>query len=150
MAVFDVRSHPRPPSVTSGHCCPAVAVRQPGYLPARRSLGFAPPPHSGFALLASTHGCAYLATKASYIGSQRHAILLGGCIEHVDDALPCCFAPPSVSVMPALLPKGNELPMNFEGLDGLFSTYLLFFTVLVGLGANFAEKMSVRTASNLR
>jgi hypothetical protein len=57
MAVFDVRSHPRPPSVTSGHCYPAVAVRQPGYLPAnsRRPIGFAPPPYDGFALLASAH-----------------------------------------------------------------------------------------------
>jgi hypothetical protein len=31
------------------------AVRQPGYLLARRPLGFAPPPHDGFALLASAH-----------------------------------------------------------------------------------------------
>jgi hypothetical protein len=34
---------------------------------------------------------------------------------YVDDALPCCFAPRSVSVMPALLPKGDEFPMNLEG-----------------------------------
>ena len=33
-------------------CCPA-AVRRPGYLPGRRFLGFAPPPHDGFAFLAS-------------------------------------------------------------------------------------------------
>src|SRR5215203_1286121 len=32
-------------------------MRQPGFLPARRSLGFASPPHNGFALPAA-HGCA--------------------------------------------------------------------------------------------
>jgi hypothetical protein len=51
---------------------------------------------------------------------------LGGCIAHVDDALPCRFASRSVSVTPTLLPTGDEFPMNFEGLDVVFSTYLLF------------------------
>jgi len=76
----------------------------------RRPLGFAPPPHDGFALLASTHGCACLATNIPYMVSQPHTILLGGCIPHVDDALPCCFAPPSL--MPALLPRSDEFRMN--------------------------------------
>jgi hypothetical protein len=47
MALFDVRSHP---PLRAELCSPA-AVRQPGYLPARRPLGFASPPRSGFALL---------------------------------------------------------------------------------------------------
>jgi hypothetical protein len=52
MAVFDERSHSHPlSSLRAELCCPADAVRQPGYLPARRPLGFAPPPHDGFALL---------------------------------------------------------------------------------------------------
>ena len=76
-------------------------------------MGFAPPPHNGFALLASAHGCAYLATNTSYIGSQPHAIHLGGCIVHIDDALPYRFAPRSGSVIPALLPRSDEFPMNF-------------------------------------
>jgi hypothetical protein len=39
---------------------------------------------------------------------------------HVDDALPCCFAPRSVSVMPALLARGDESAMYFEGLGSFF------------------------------
>ena len=41
-------------------CDPTAAVRQPGRLPAssRRPLGFAPPPHDGFAFIASAQGCA--------------------------------------------------------------------------------------------
>src|SRR5215212_5580179 len=42
--------------------------------------------------------------------SQPHTILLGGCIPHVDDALPCCFAPHSL--MPALLPRSDEFRIN--------------------------------------
>src|SRR5215204_1004751 len=42
-----------PSSLRAEHCCPTAAVRQPGYLPAKRPLGFASPPHNGFALLAS-------------------------------------------------------------------------------------------------
>jgi hypothetical protein len=61
MAVFDERSHSHPlSSLRAELCCPADAVRQPGYLPARRPLGFAPPPHDGFALLASAQGCVSL------------------------------------------------------------------------------------------
>jgi len=32
---------------------PYRSVRQPGYLPNERSIGFAPPPHDGFAFLAA-------------------------------------------------------------------------------------------------
>src|SRR5215211_5579217 len=77
----------------------------------RRPMGFAPPPHDGFALLASAHRCTCLAANTPYIGSQPQAILLGGCILHVDDALPYWLAPRSVSVVPALLPKGDEFRM---------------------------------------
>jgi hypothetical protein len=106
MAVFDVRSHPLP-SLRAELCELAAAVRQPGYLPARRPLGFAPPPHDGFALLASAHGCAYLATNTPYIGSQPHAIIFGGMLAQRDDS-PVWLC---VSRMPALLPKGDEFPM---------------------------------------
>ena len=51
-----------PPSKRAERWYPAAAVRQPGYLPARRPLGFAPPPHDGFALLAA-HGCACILTS---------------------------------------------------------------------------------------
>ena len=58
MMVFDVRLHPHTlPSLGAELCCSA-AVRRPGYLPARKSMGFAPPSHDRFALLASAHGCA--------------------------------------------------------------------------------------------
>ena len=53
------------------------------------------------------------------MGSQPHAILLGGSIVHVDDALPCCFAPRSVSVMLALLPRGDEFRMNLSSCGQL-------------------------------
>jgi len=44
------------PSSEAGASLPRrSAVRQPGYLPTRRPLGFAPLPHDGFALLASAH-----------------------------------------------------------------------------------------------
>src|SRR5215217_2730602 len=84
--------------------------------------------------LAHTHGCAYLATNTPYIGSQPHAILLVGCIAHVEDALPCCCAPSSVSVTLALLPRGDEFRMNFEGLGVSFSTYLLFCVAFLQVG----------------
>src|SRR5215217_9305287 len=87
MAVFDVRPHPHPlPSLRAELCGPAAAVRQPGYLPARRPLGFAPPPHDGFAFLASAHGWACPATNTPYIGSQLDAILLQGLFLQMDDA----------------------------------------------------------------
>ena len=73
--------------------------------------------------------------------SQRHTILLGGCIPHVDDALPCCFA--SRSLMPTLLPVGDEFRMNFEGLGVPFSTCFCCFPQLFSeLGANFAENVA--------
>jgi hypothetical protein len=72
-----------------------------------------PPPHDRFAHLASAHRCTCLATNPPYIGSQPHAILLGECVPHVDHALPGCFAPRSVSVMLALLSRGDESLTNF-------------------------------------
>jgi hypothetical protein len=75
----------------------------------RRPLGFALPPHDGFALLASTHGCACLATVASYTGHQRRATPPGGLFAQRNDAsggLLCVTLPPSL--MPALLPRGDE------------------------------------------
>jgi hypothetical protein len=113
--VATLGSHPFPLLLIGAeHCCPASAVRQPGHLPVKRPLAFAPPPRDGFALIASAHGCAYLAMNTPYLGSQPHAVLLGGCIALVDDALPCCFAPRSVSVMLALLPEGDEFRMNLS------------------------------------
>ena len=37
-------------------------------------MGFAPPPHDGFALLASAHTDAHTLLGTPYIGSQPHAI----------------------------------------------------------------------------
>src|SRR5215208_1352146 len=104
-----VASAPYPP-IRAEHCYPAAAaVRQSGYLPyIGGPWALRAPPHDGFALLASAHRCACLAANTPSIGSQPHAILLGGCIPHVDDALPYCLAPRSVSVVPALLPRGDE------------------------------------------
>jgi len=73
-----------PSLVRAEHSCPAAAVRQPGYLPATRPLGFAPPPHDGFALLASATRMRLpagtfpmLAMNAPYTESQSYAIPLG-------------------------------------------------------------------------
>ena len=79
-------------------------------------MGFAPPLHNGFAFLASAHGCARLATNTPYIGSQPHAILLGGMLAQRDD-VPVWLCD---SRMHALLPKGDESAMNFEGLGTFF------------------------------
>jgi hypothetical protein len=57
-----------------------------------------------------------------------------------------CVTP---SVMPALLPKGDEFPMNFEGLGILFD----MFIVLLSTSASWeltSQTMYVRRASNLR
>jgi hypothetical protein len=62
-------------------------VRQPGCLsPIGGPKALRPPPHDGFAPLAAAHGCACLATNTPYIGSQPHAILLGGLFAQRDDA----------------------------------------------------------------
>src|SRR5215207_18955 len=54
VAVCSVTLHPRPPPSLKAEPCRPAAVRQPGYLlRARRPMGFAPPPHDGFAFLAS-------------------------------------------------------------------------------------------------
>jgi len=84
-------------------------------------MGFAPPLHNGFAFLASAHGRARLTTNTSYIGPQPHAIPLGGLFPQLDDAreLPCV----TPSLMPTLLPKGDESRMNSEGLGTSFSRY---------------------------
>ena len=75
-------------------------------------MGFAPPLHNGFAFLASAHRCARLATNTPYTGSQPRAILLGGPLAQRDEA-PVWLC---VSRMPALLARGDESAMNFEGL----------------------------------
>src|SRR5215213_4799567 len=62
MAVFDVRSHPYPSLLASGALLPRHHRRSTARLPPihRRPIGFASPPHDGFALLASAHGCPWL------------------------------------------------------------------------------------------
>ncbi len=53
----------RPPFTEGGVLVPRRSVlRQPGYLPytRRRAIGFARPPHDGFAFSRRTRGCAYL------------------------------------------------------------------------------------------
>jgi len=57
-----------------------------------------------------TRGCACLKTNTSYIGSQPHVILLGGPFPQMDDA-PVWLCP-ALSLMPTLLPRGDELRMN--------------------------------------
>ena len=63
-----------------------------------------------------------LAMNAPYTESQPHAIPLGGNSPQMDDAsvLLCV----TLSLMPALLPEGDESAMNFEGLGVTFWTYL--------------------------
>jgi hypothetical protein len=99
---------------------PRRSVRQPGYLPYIESpLGFASPPHDGFAFSQRTRGCAYLqahspetlATIAHYTGeSQPCAIRLGGILPQgaSASALLCV----TLSLMPALLPRDEEFRMN--------------------------------------
>ena len=49
-----------------------------------------------------------LAMNAPYITSQPHAIPLGGLLAQTDNAYVSLF----VSLMPALLPRGDEFQMN--------------------------------------
>src|SRR5688572_29036873 len=131
MAVFGVRLHPRTPLSASGalllHRCCCSAARLPPI--ERRPLGFAPPPHDGFALLAS-------ATWVRLAASTFPMCLL--CMHHTLNPSPkqyplaayfrrgtmpiCCFV--SRSLMPALLPASGEFPMNFGGLGVAFSRHL--------------------------
>ena len=87
MAVFDMRLHPLGlPSEGEAfyprHCCCSTARLPPIH---RRPLSFAPPPHDGFAFLASAHtdalGCRHilyvLVMNAPYNESQSYAIPLG-------------------------------------------------------------------------
>jgi hypothetical protein len=53
--------------------------------------------------------------------SQPHAILLGGCIPHVDDG--SCVASRHTLFIPALLPASDESAMNFEGVGVSFDMY---------------------------
>jgi hypothetical protein len=87
-----------PPPLSKGEalCEPAAAaVRQPGHLLAspRRSLGFAPPPHDGFAFLASARRCACRPTSLP-IGEIFTTIfeVVGVFFRHVS-----CFANPESS-----------------------------------------------------
>src|ERR671914_275513 len=74
MAVFDVRSH-LPPCVTTGQQCPPLLFDSPATSqPGRRPLSFAPPPHGGFALLASAHGCACLLAHFQCLLSMHHTL----------------------------------------------------------------------------
>ena len=100
---------------------PATAIRQSGYLPARRPLGFASPPRSGFAFPQLTRmrqpagTFPMLAMNAPYSESSTHAIPLGGFLPHVDDA--CVWLCVTLSLlMPALLPVGDESLTNFREL----------------------------------
>src|SRR5918998_227368 len=63
--------HPLPPlSRKDGALLPHHAVRRPGYLPTRRPMGFAPPPHDEFALLASAHTRMRLLATQPTIGAR--------------------------------------------------------------------------------
>src|SRR5215207_3466772 len=89
MTVFDVRSHPHPPLCEGGALLPrrcSTARLPPVH---RRSLGFAPPPPDGFALLASAtrmilsaETYPMLAMNAPYTESQSYAIPLGENFPH--------------------------------------------------------------------
>ena len=75
MAVVDVRSHPHPPFwrrgiVASPLLFDSPASSQLGRVP----LGFASPPHDGFALLASAHGYACLLAHFQCLLSMHHTL----------------------------------------------------------------------------
>jgi hypothetical protein len=96
---------------------PAAAIRQPGYLPARRPLGFASPPRSGFAFPQLTRmrqpagTFPMLAMNAPYSESSTHAIPPEGFFPHMDEA--CVWLRVTLSLlMPALLPVCDESAMN--------------------------------------
>ena len=103
-------------------------------------MGFAPPLHNGFAFLASAHGCARLATNTPYIGSQPHAILLGGMLAQRDD-VPVWLCD---SRMHALLPKGDESAMNFEGLGTFFRHIYCFPLHVFELGVALRREGAAR------
>ena len=52
-----------------------LAVRQPSYLPVRRPLGFALPPHEALAFLAVTHGCAGPQAQSKQLLRMQHRLL---------------------------------------------------------------------------
>ena len=109
-------------------------------------MGFAPPPHDGFALLASAHRCAYLATNTSYIASQPQAILLGGSFAQRDDAsVLLCVA----LSCPPYLPGGDECAMNSEGLGVIFLHICCFSQHFNELGVNFIENVAHSTFETL-
>jgi hypothetical protein len=129
-------------------CCPA-AVRQPGYLPARRSLGFAPPPHDGFALLANAHtdalACWHI-PNACYECTTHRVPKLGNTPPRIFPqrcSAPCCFA--SRSLMPALIPMSDEFAMNFEGLDVFFRHIYCSPQHFLRVGAHCAENVCTQS-----
>jgi hypothetical protein len=52
-------------------------------------------------------------------------------------------------LMPTFLPIGDEFLMNFEGLDILFSRYLLFSALFLRVGAHCAENAYTQTLESL-
>jgi hypothetical protein len=111
-------------------------------------MGFAPPPYDGFALLASAHGCAWLATNTPYMGSQPHAILFGGFSPQRVDASVCLCA--MRCLMPALLPVADEFWMNSEGLGTFFSTDLLFCAAFLRVGGELCRERGSPVSRDLR
>jgi hypothetical protein len=86
----------------------SVSPSDTSHTPRRPFFGLcAPASCDGFDLLAA---CARLATYASYTGHQRRAIPLGGAFPQREDVsgLLCV----TLSLMPALLPRGDESAMN--------------------------------------
>src|SRR5215217_8416725 len=113
MAVVSVRLHPLPPFPIKAELFVAPPPCSATRLPHThgRPLGFAPPPHDGFALLAAAHGCACLATNASYTAPPHHATLLG----HFSAYRRCIRVALRYTLsllMPALLAEGDEFLMN--------------------------------------
>jgi hypothetical protein len=121
----------RPPFTEGGVLVPRPSVRQPGYLPytRRRPLGFARPPHDGFAFSRRTRGCAYLQAHSpeTLAMSAHHTVnrsptqyLLESFPPPIDDASMLLCVTRDLMHALCLSPRGDEFPMNFVPFRALF------------------------------
>jgi hypothetical protein len=141
-----VRRSQGPPSLFD-----SPATSQPG----RRPLGFAPPPHDGYALLASAtrmplpaETFPMLAMNAPYNDSWPHSIPLEGLLRRGAKPL-CCFASRSL-LMPALLPRADESAMNIAGLGVSLSRFLMFSEAFLRIGSELRTERGLPVSGDLR
>ena len=147
-AITTTGLHPCPPFLYRGGASSTRrTVRQPGYLlSVKRPLGFAPPPHDGFALLACAHGCTWLQAHSPCLLQIHHTLNPSLTPYPVADAigeLRCLRVASCHSLLPALIAVGDGSAMNFEAVGVLFRHFLLIPAPFCALGVNFAENVAL-------